>query len=278
MADQFFSQILSKTIRTYGQATFELPIYYLRDDFFGLFFTANADKISAILPSPNLHPIILPNGKAMIAIAAYNYMETSIGSYGEVVAGIPCVYGKKPFPYTGVIAALLESKYPGFGILVHHLPVTKIEARDAGRGEWGYTKFIADMAFHITPEYLECCMHEETNHILTLRVQRKGIYVEDTKPITTYSVKNHQLIKTIIPQKGTKRFCLKPNDSFITWGNHPMAESIKQLDISEYPFMSIYYPERAAILPSGEIIETNVQKFDGYMGKDRIATHTFSYM
>ena len=56
-----------------------------------------------------------------------------------------------------------------------------------------------------------------------------------------------------------------------------MAKSITALDISDRPFMSFYYPERAAILPSGEIIDSNVKAFDGYRGETRSAEHTIDY-
>ncbi len=275
--DNFFSNTRPGKEVTYDKATFELPILYLRDDFFGLYFTANAKKVREIMPSDKLYPVIMPNGRAVIGIAAYNYIDTTVGSYGEVPVVIPAVYGEKPIPFTGLLIALMESRYPGFGVLVQHLPVTKILARDAGRGEWGYTKFVADMHFNITPEYMECQMHEEEQHILDIRVARKGIYVKDTKPLITFSVKDNKLIKTLIPHKGMKRISLNTKGSFVNFGSHPMAQSVIDLEISSKPFMAIYYSERSAILPSGEVIEDNVRPLDGYFGKDREAKHTVEY-
>jgi len=273
--ENFFKDARPGKEVTYGSATFELPILYQRDDFFGLYFTADAKKVAAILPTDKLHPVVLPNGRAVYAICAYNYINTTIGTYGEVAAAIPVIYGKKPV--TGMFPALLESYYPGFGALVHHLPVTKAEARDAGRGEWGYTKFIADMHFNIKTDHLECLMREENQHILDLHIAKKGLFITDKKPLITYSVKENKLIKTIIPQKGMRRFSINPKDSYVRLGNHPMAQSIKELDISEKPFLSFYYPERSAILPSGKVIDSNVKAFEGYMGKNRAAQHTIDY-
>ena len=275
--NRFFSNTRPGKTVTWGSATFELPILYYRDDLFGLYFTGDAKKIRELMPSDQMHPILLPNGRAIVAIFAFNYMETSIGAYGEIPVGIPVVYGKKTTPFTGWLPALLESSYPGFGVCVMHLPVTKATARDAGRGEWGYSKFVADMDFQITPEQLSCSMHENDAHILDINVMRRGIHIKDNKPLTTYSVKNHQLIKTVIPQQGVKRVSLLTHGSCVTLGNHPVADSIRALDISETPFMSVYYPERGGILPSGKIIETGVRAFDGYMSELEEARHTVSY-
>jgi len=274
----FFTNTRPGRSVTYNKASFHLPILYFRDDFFGLLFTADPEKIKAVMPSDRLFPLLLPTGRAVVAVFAANYTETSIGSYGEVAVAIPAVYGKEISPISGILPALMESRYPGFGLLVVHLPVTRVKSRDAGRGEWGYTKFVADMHFDIMPEYMACKLSEGTQHILDMRVQRKGIYIKDRKPITTFSVKNNRLIKTVIPQKGTKRISINTTGSFLKLGQHSMAQSIRDLGISSKPFMTWYYPERSAILPSGEILEEGTRAFDGYMGKTRDAKHTVSYV
>jgi len=274
MSDFFKPARPGKTV-TRGKATFDLPILYFRDDFFALFFTADTQKVRDLIPSARLHPVLLTARKAMVGIGAFNYIDTTIGPYGEVAVVLPVVYGLSPPPV--ILPALMESRYTGFGSLVAHLPVTKQVARDAGRGEWGYTKFVADMNFVITPEFMECRMEEEDRHILTLRVARKGLAVKDNKPLITYSVKEGNLIKTTIPQRGSCRVAIQPGDSFLRLGDHPMAESIRALGLSKKPFMSRCYLERSGILPSGRVIERGIRPLDGYFGKDREGKHTVAY-
>jgi hypothetical protein len=133
----FFGDSKPVNTVTHGEATFDLPILYYRDDAFALYFTADYEKVKAVMPTDKLHPVILPGNKAIVAIAAFNYIDTSIGSYGEVAVALPAVYDKKITAFSGLLAAIRESNYPGFGVVVMHLPVTRVEARDAGRGEWG---------------------------------------------------------------------------------------------------------------------------------------------
>ncbi len=273
--DQFFEFTRPGKSITHGVASCEMPILYFRDDLFGLFFTADFEKVKQLMPSDKLHPVKLTNKKTAIAIVAFNYIDTSIGPYGEIPVFIPVVYGKPPLP---VVPAIIESKYPGFGALIVHLPVTSKTARDAGRGEWGFTKFIADMHFDITPEYLECRMSEAGKHILNIRVGRKGIFLKDKKPLITYSVKDKSLIKTTIPQVGTLRFAVNPKDSYVNLGDHPVADSIRDLGLGEKPFLSRYYIERSGILPSGEVIEAGVKPLEGYIGKEDEGSHTVSYI
>jgi hypothetical protein len=211
----------------------------------------------------------------MVGIVAFNYIDTTIGPYGEVAVVVPAVYSASPPPV--LIPTILESRYPEFGMLVMHLPVTTTVARDAGRHEWGYTQFVADMHFAITPEFMECRMSEKDQHILTLRVARSGIAMRDKKPLVTFSVKEGNLLKTTIPQRCTARSAIKPKESFLQLGDHPVSESIQALGLSERPFRSRYYLERSGILPAGRIIERGVRPLDGYANKKRKGKHTVVY-
>jgi len=275
MSGAFFAGTRPGKTVTYGKATFELPINYYRDDFFALFFTASYEKIKALMPSNNLYPVRAFGGKAVLGFGAYNYIDTTIGPYGEIGVVVPVVYGKKPLPYLPV---LLEARYPNFGLLVLHLPVTRVEARDAGRGEWGYTKFMADMHFTITPEYNEVRMDEEDQNILTIRVMKNGVIFRDQKPLVTFSVKNQKLIKTTVAQRGICKKCFLTSGSFLKLGNHPVAQSLKELELSEAPLQTRYYMERSGILPSGVVVEEGVKPMEGYYGKERVARHTVSYL
>lgn len=271
----FFSKVSPGGTVTHGNATFDLPILYFRDDLFLLFFSGDLAKLKSLMPSDKLHPVRLSGTRGMVGIAAFNYIDTSIGPYGEVGVVVPCVYGDKPAP--PVWPALREGKYPGFGTLVLHLPVTKTLARDAGRGEWGYTKFVADMKFLNTPEYMQVVLSEGPERILTMRAAKKGFTKKDERPLVTYSVKDGRLIKTTIPQTGTFRFSLSPAGSFLDLGEHAVAGSIRGLGLSVKPIMSRVFLDRSGILPAGETIEEGVRPLEGYYGDDHEGEHSVSY-
>ena len=261
---------------THGSATFELPILYFRDDLFAAFFTASAGRVRAMMPSPRLHPILLPGGRAVVAIAALHYLETSIGPYGEVGVVVPAVLGDRPPPL--LLPALLEARYPGFGVVVLHLPVTTRAARDAGRGQWGYTKFVADMHFTHAPETMGVRLSEGERHIFTLDVPRRGPVLRDDNPLITYSVKDDALIKTTIPQRGACRTALFPRNARLVLGDHEVAASLRALRLSDKPFMTRVYVERAGILPEGEIVERGVRPLDGWFGADREGSLTSDHL
>lgn len=271
----FFMDCRPGKRETRGKATFDLPILYFRDDAFLLFYTADYERARQLMPSDRLYPVMVSPKRTLLGVVAFNYIDTSIGPYGEVGIVLPVVYGKRP-PLP-VLPGLLEAKYPGFGMLVLHLPVTKETARDAGRGIWGYTKFVSDMRFRHTPEYLQCRLSEKDESILTLRVARRGMLLKDERPLVTYSVKQGDLIRTRIPQRGIYRMSLNPKGSFLELGNHRAANTIKQLGISKHPVQSRYFLERSGILPEGEVVESSVRPLEGLRGTDYQGTHTVVY-
>ena len=273
---EFFSNTRPGEKVAYGCVSFDLPILYFRDDLFGLSFSADFNRVRALMPSDTLHPVRLPGGEATVGIFAMNYLETTVGPYGEAAVAVPVVHGPKSPP--PLLPLLLESKYPGFGMLILHLPVTTLAARDGGRGVWGFTKFTSDMEYTLTPEFMECRLSEAGTHILTMKVARQGLALRDRKPLVTYTVQEKRLIRTTIPQKGSMRLALRPKESSVEFGEHQVAASIRQLRLSDKPLISRYYMERCAILPKGEVIEEGVRPLEGYYGSNREGTFAARYM
>jgi hypothetical protein len=74
------------------------------------------------------------------------------------------------------------------------------------------------MRFAITPEALTCDLSEDGRHILTLHVVRQGFSLRDKKPLTTFSVRNRNLIETVIPNNGTFRMAVNPMALISNWG------------------------------------------------------------
>jgi len=111
----FFHAARPGTLETHGKAEFELPVLYFRDDLFLLFYTADYKKVKTLMPSGNLHPVLLPKGRTLVGVGAFNYIDTSIGPYGEVGMVIPAVFGIIPPPM--ILPALMEARYRVSGSL-----------------------------------------------------------------------------------------------------------------------------------------------------------------
>jgi hypothetical protein len=260
----------------YNGQVFELPALYFRDDCFMLFFSADFEAVQRLMPSDQVHPVRLPRGRAVVAVTAFNYIDTTIGPYGEISVAAAVVHGPKAPP--PLVPLLLESRFKGFGLLVLHLPVTNQLARDGGRMGWNYPKFVADMRFTITPEYMEVDLSEDPRPILRMRVTRRGFIRKECQELSTYTVQGDRLIRTWIPHRGTYRASVWPRGSFMTLGDHPMAQTLKEMNLSARPIMSRYYLERWAVLPLGAGVAEGVRPWDGYRGEERNGRHEVRYL
>ena len=251
-----------------GPYSVELPVLYFRDDSFVSVFTVDAEKARRLMPSRNLHPVPATPGRALLVVAAYDYLETSAEPYGEVAITLPVVHGRRPPPFL----PLVLSSWAGFGHLVLHLPVTARRERDVGRALWGYAKFVADMAFENTPEWYQCRLSEAEEHVLTLRVAKRGVTRVDRRPLVTYSVKDRALLRATMSQTAIMRTALGAGGSSLELGSaHQVAQALRELKIHTRPVMTAGSLDRSAILPAGEIVEREVAPLDGYAGAERDA-------
>jgi hypothetical protein len=249
-----------------GSGEVDLPIKYYRDDSFMAIFSASYSGVRALLPSDKLYPVTLPSGRATVAVIAFNYHETSIGPYGEVGIALPCTYGQQAPP---LLPLALESRFPGWGGFVLHLPVTSLKARDGGRVVYGYTKFIADMDFEKRPAYQRVRMSEGNSPILTLTVQQRGLPFKDNRPLITYSVREGELLKTTVPSRAVYQMGLLPGCGRLELGDHPIAHQLRELDIASTAFVTKNYLSRSGILPAGESLGAADRPHIGHLGEQR---------
>jgi hypothetical protein len=249
---------------TLGLPGLKLPVKYYRDDSFAGFFSAALEPARAMLPSPDLEPVRLPGGRALVAVFAFNYQVTDIGPYGEIAVTIPCTLEKQAPP---VLPLVLEARYPTFGAFVVHLPVTSRVARDPGRAVYGFTKFISDMAFEKQPAFQRVRLSEGGRHILTLTVRQSGITMRDNRPLVTYSALGGQLLRTSVPTRSLYQLGIRRGNATLELGDHPVADDLRLLDVDSRSAISRNYLTRVAILPAGEPVGS-AREHVGYQGAD----------
>lgn len=252
-----------------------LPVRYYRADVFLGMFSAALSPVQAALPSPDLHPVRIAEDRTQIVIAAYNYLQSDAGPYGEVLIGTLCTFRRAAPP---ILPLLLESRYPSAAYFVFHLPVTTPIARDGGREVWGYPKFIGDMNFDLRPGCRSVRLREAGEHILTLLIKQRGAMLQDNRPLRTYTVHHGDVLRTTIPARTIYRRSLQPGSGSLVLGEHAIAVQLREFGISLTPFMTRSYLSFAAILPEGTSVGPAARAYPGHTGRDVFAgLHTIRY-
>lgn len=135
-----------------SQGPVQLPILYRKTRNVNAFFMADACKVQQALDQSSggaMQATCLWRGQAMVGLACYEYVDTSIGPYHEIGIAIPVVRrGVKP-RLGHWLQALSDVDKPGreLGFHVLYLPVSTPAACAAGREIWGLPKFIAPMQY-----------------------------------------------------------------------------------------------------------------------------------
>jgi Acetoacetate decarboxylase (ADC) len=260
----FFAAPIEQAGIDVGADVVDLPLRYWRADRFLAIFSADVDRIRAILPSPKLHPLMLAPGRAALAVTVFNFHETSLGPYGEIAIA-PLVTESAFAP--PMLPLLAERILPWSGFIMH-LPVTSRLGRDAGREIWNYPKFLADMDFDRFSDRQSARLEENGRHILTLTVAQRGIAKPDDNPTKTFTVQNGQLIKTTIRNRGVAQVNVGPNAGNLELGDHPIADELRAVGVSLKPWITKNSLDFQVLLPAGEPAGPASIDYDGYRGTD----------
>ena len=257
-----------------GVAEIALPIRYWRTDCFMALFAADLGAVRALLPSHRLHPVRVTGNKAVVAVGVFNYLETSVGPYGEIAVSPLCTLDRAAPPVLPLAAGYLR----GMSGFVAHLPVTTRIAREAGRRVWGYPKFVADMDFDLSPERQRVEMSEDGQEIMSLEVRRRGHVALETAPLTTYTAHDGRLVRTRIAIRGHVATALGPANGELLLGDHPVAREIAALGIDRKPLVTRTYLSHSAILPAGTDLGATDRPHTGHQGTDaEFGRHTVRY-
>ncbi len=257
-----------------GVAEIALPIRYWRTDCFMALFTADLDAVRDLLPSQRLHPVRVTGNRAVVAVGVFNYLETSVGPYGEIALSPLCTLDRAALP----ILPLATGHLRGMSGFVAHLPVTTRIAREAGRRVWGYPKFVADMDFDLSPERQRVEMSEDGREILSLEVRRRGHVTLDTAPLTTYTTHDGRLVRTEIAVRGHVATAVGPANGELLLGDHPVGREIAALGIDRRPLVTRTYLSHSAILPVGTDLGPADRPYTGHQGTDaETGRHTVRY-
>lgn len=181
----------------------EMPILYYKDACAYFYFTADAEAVQKRLPSDNLHVVKVSPTRCMVALATYNYIHASVGSYGETVMAAICTHDKVP---RGPLPLIRQARDAHFGTFVFRCPVTTQWAMDGGRIMWNYPKFISDMTFTSNGRYFECRLSPEGKRIFDLRAPKRGRLSRDTKPQRCFLAQGDKLVQAPIPAYASARW------------------------------------------------------------------------
>jgi hypothetical protein len=145
--DPFFQYPLGQASTSAGEVA--LPILYQDCSSLVAMYWVDLAQAQALVAPQGLRAVRFGGGRALLALAFYEYRQTAIADYNEVgtaLAVVPEGVAAPAYPMAALYTPL-DKRQLGFCVL--DLPVTTAAACAAGREIWGYPKFVTPIAFRL---------------------------------------------------------------------------------------------------------------------------------
>ncbi|HET8870519.1 MAG TPA: acetoacetate decarboxylase family protein [Aquabacterium sp.] len=240
--DPFFN--VPRTVASTSQGPVQLPILYHRTRNLNAFFMVPRERVQAALDqagASDLQPGCVWGDQALVALACYEYLETSIGAYNEIGLAVPVVRaGVKPgLRHWRETLADVDDPRRELGFFVLHLPVNTEAACAAGRDIWGLPKFVTPIDYGRTGADVHIVLHDPAGvassdpAILTLQGHLGLSLPAFSLSPVLYSQQQGRWLRTTVNVRGGGRVHRGQGLS-LTVGpdRHPMAQTLHQLGLN----------------------------------------------
>ncbi|GAC47289.1 acetoacetate decarboxylase family protein [Gordonia aichiensis] len=204
-------------------------------------FTADADAMASAITSSGaapLRPLRIRPGRGMVMLVFVDYVDGDLGPYNEF--GV-CLLVENPSTPASPLRAIGSVLRGDAHALVHRLPVDGEFTRQAGRGIWGFPKFLADFDVDHDRARKRGCVSEHGNLIAALETA-PGLPVPATSgeaELTAYSCLDGQLRSVPWRLGSLSGVRARVGGATLTLGGHPIAEELRGLKPARHAAMTM---------------------------------------
>lgn len=230
-----FFQVPRQRVQT-TQGAVELPILYYDTSTLNAFFLVDKAKVEAVLKGTGLSPALTIGGKALVALACFEYRDTSVGVYNEVGVAAAVTRNGEALPLGGwrdLLATLRQPEERRVAFHIIDLPVTTAAANAAGREIWGYPKFVTEIPFTLNGRHFHCAVKTPEGGTLMQLTGRIGpSFPTAPLSLTLLSLRDGEMVRATVNVRGASKMAL-PGSLKLTVpdSRHPMAQRMHALGL-----------------------------------------------
>ena len=212
------------------------PMFFRDFHMMGGVFLADLSRARAALPPRWYRPLIMPLGRALVAVHCMEYKDSDIGPYNEISLSIALKRGWLPFMSMFQAARSLQSRT--FHAYIKALPVTTETALHGGVDFFNYPKYLADISFRETATHRVCTLRDKDSRDVILEFEGRRIAAwtcapKDENRMTPYTYPEFdgrpRRAKLLVNrlESGTEYL----HGAALRLGTHPRAAVFKDLGI-----------------------------------------------
>ena len=251
MDEAFFAGVKLDQVELSSGARIQLPMRYQEWSAIMAHFPVPEPAARKLLPSSRLKPVLLSPGTAVLSMVAMEYRRImDFAPYNEFGIMVPVRYEPKVDIFG--LPLLFPHWFKRSGLYVHHLPVTTQAAYELGIELWGYPKIVGEIDFEDMGLVRRCRLRAEGKDIVTLDVEKVPTKLRSME-FHSYTVKEGQLLRTLIQTRGEFGIARFRGGASYTLGDHTIAGELRGLGMGKTAVERRYLTDVQSMLhPPGE--------------------------
>lgn len=210
-----------------------MPVHYLDTSLLGAAFRVPEPAVSALVPCDLLAPDVDDDGHARLYVIAMEHRECDI------------LYPYRELAVT-VAGHLRDRQDEGVHYYLH-LPVTTEDARWPGVENYGFPKYVAEIAMSLAGPMPTCALSLEGDSILELAVG-KAIASEQTWLFRNLTIRGRTPVLSELLCQGQRADVDVVGGASIRFGQHPIGRELAALGIERQSVSHFYCPQLRATL------------------------------
>jgi hypothetical protein len=235
-----------------GDERVDLPVEVRSAQMVAATYAVPADAAQRIVAPTGLR-VVRQRGRAFLALSAVRYADNDLGPYNEVAVAFvvephDLAPGTKPAAFTGQVTTY-----------IHRLPVNQAFTCEAGRGIWGFPKWVADIDYDNDGRRTTVVLRDEGQVVLSLGVRSSPLPIPSRRTeMSSYSFTDGVLRRTPWVT-GSERATGRPSGVQVALGHgHPMAEELRSLGLPRRALFSMTTGNMRASFGLPETIPTGL--------------------
>jgi hypothetical protein len=198
-------------------------------------FLVRHDAAARLMANTGVEPKRLPGGRAACILALVQYVDNDLGPYNEVAFSV-AVGAREGEPA---------------GAYIHQLPVDGEFTCAAGRGIWGFPKWLADIDLTIDDRRAQCRLSHDGDLVLELSISNRVIPLP-SKPMamSAYAHLDGITRRTPFASRATEVRGGPLGAHLVLGDRHPMARELRSLGLPKRAVMSSVIGNMAATFGS----------------------------
>lgn len=221
------------------------PVYYKNGNASTLIFLANYNRVAQEMKIPGYEPVKPLPGKAIVGFCALQYLDIeNLNPYCEL--DIMTLIKKKGEKW--------DKNSSTMKTYIFHLPITDKDAFDVGK-VCGFPKLMSKITFSNGMNKSRCVCEADNKTIIELELERPKTQQQQSSTQIIHNMKEDKILKSklVIESKIGRNELMKAKGSY-KLGNHPIADFVRSLKLSNKPLLVQYSTDMQILLyPPEEI-------------------------